>query len=286
MENQELIQMLNRDLTDEHAAILRYLIHSYLEGEDSPLGAGLLSRAREEMWHMHWLGMIIGKLGGEPEMKPAPYPYDPKNRATIFKSYVVYEEKLIPHYYQEADKVDDPHIKRVLQREAWESEMHAKKFQKTLNKLKPEEAEGLPGEETELPMVFVDQIQTIVEVKYNQMLQALRDAWVFQNEELLGWRIMDFSMTKMKQLAHLSEPVAENGIEPKLKISPLNLSSSIGEALKNALEGVGGTQKLHEDLLAEGETQKHLGMQINLDLSIKQETYEGDEIKDWLTSIK
>ena len=38
MEKQELITMLNRDLADEHAAILRYLVHSYLEGEDTSLG--------------------------------------------------------------------------------------------------------------------------------------------------------------------------------------------------------------------------------------------------------
>ncbi len=126
MENEKLIKMLNRDLADEHAAIIRYLVHSYLEGEDSTIGAGLLSRTREEMWHMHWLGMIIGRLGGEPDLTPAPYPYDPTNRKTIFRSYVAYENKLIPHYLKEADLMDDPHIKRVLQREAWESEMHAK----------------------------------------------------------------------------------------------------------------------------------------------------------------
>ena len=48
-QTEKLIKMLNRDLADEHATIIRYLIHSYLEGEDSPLGAGLLSRTREEM---------------------------------------------------------------------------------------------------------------------------------------------------------------------------------------------------------------------------------------------
>ena len=182
--------------------------------------------------------------------------------------------------------MDDPHIKRVLQREAWESQMHAKKFQKTLNKLKPEEANGLPGEENELPDVFVDQIQTIVEVKYNQMLQALRDAWVFQKEDMMGWQIMDFSMTKMKQLAHLSEPVAENGIEPKLNVGNINLSASIGAALKKALEDVQGTRRLHSDLLNDGETQKHLGLVINTDLSVQQEKYEADEIKDWLSALK
>ncbi len=274
--------MLNRDITDEHSAIIRYLVHAYLEGEDTPLGAGLLSRAREEMWHMHWLGMIIGRLGGEPDMKPAPYPYDPSNRATIFKSYVQYEEKLIPHYYAEADQISDPHIKRVLQREAWESDMHAKKFLRTHNKLKPEQAAGLPGEENELPKDFVDKIQEIVSVKYNQMLQSLRDAWVFQNHEIRGWQIMDFSLTKMKQLAHMAENVAENGISPKLKAGNMLLSASIGAALKNALESVGHTRRLHSDLLTENETRSHSGLVINLDLTIKQEAYEAEEIQDWL----
>jgi hypothetical protein len=46
METKELIAMLNKDMADEHAAILRYVVHGYLEGEDTPLGASLLSRAK------------------------------------------------------------------------------------------------------------------------------------------------------------------------------------------------------------------------------------------------
>ena len=282
MENIKLIKMLNRDLADEHAAILRYLVHSYLEGEDSPLGAGLLSRAREEMWHMHWLGMIIGKLGGEPDLKPAPYPYDPTNRKTIFKSYVAYEKKLIPHYMKEADQIDDPHIKRVLQREAWESEMHAKKFQRTHDKLSPDQASSLPGEENELPDSFAEKLQNIAAVKYTQMLQALRDAWVFQEKELSGWQIIDFSFTKMKQLAHIAEPVAENGLEPRLEKGNIITAPAIGAALQNALESVRKTRVLHADIEKDPEAQKHSGLMINLDLSVKQEGYEAEEIEDWL----
>lgn len=282
MENEKLINMLNRDMTDEHAAIIRYLVHSYLEGEDSPIGAGLLSRAREEMWHMHWLGMIIGKLGGEPDLNPAPYPYDPTNRKTIFKSYVAYEEKLIPHYMKEADLMDDPHIKRVLRREAWESEMHAKKFQRTHDKLTSEQAESLPGEDNELPDSFVEKLQNVVEVKYTQMLQALRDAWVFQSHEISGWQIIDFSFTKMKQLAHMAEEVAENGIDPRLKKGNIITSPAIGTALQNALESVRATRNLHTDIKNDPEAQKHSGLMLNLDLSVKQETYEAEEIEDWL----
>ncbi|MDZ7665587.1 MAG: ferritin-like domain-containing protein [Desulfotignum sp.] len=282
MENQKLISMLNKDMAEEHAAIIRYLVHSYLEGEDTPLGAKLLSRCREEMWHMHWLGMVVGELGGEPNLDPAPYPYDPTNRATIFKSYVDYEKSLIPHYNAEAEKVDNPHIKRVLQREAWESAMHAKKFERMLTKLDKKEAEGLPGEENELPDDYVEKFQSLVEYKYNLMLRHIRDSWVFQKEDMFGWKIMDFAMTQMKQLAHLSEPVAENGIPPRFTVQPLNLSSSIGPALAKTLEDVESSIKRHQALKNEKETQKHAGEITNLELSIDQETYQAEEIKDWL----
>jgi bacterioferritin len=285
MDTQALIAMLNNDLAEEHAAIIRYLVHSYLEGEDTPVGANMLSRAREEMWHMHWLGMIIGKLGGEPNMTPAKYPFDPTSRTTIFKSYARYEEKLVPHYMGEADKVDDPHIKRVLQREAWESAMHARKFQRLLGKLSPEMAAGKPGGEREVPEAFVERLQGLVASKYTEMLQHLRTAWLFQQTGIVGWQVMDFSMTKMKQLAHLAEPVAENGAEPRFKASKLDLSASIGQALQRALEDVRASRDEHLKFQAEPETQKHAGLIINLDLTTQQEQYEAEEIEEWLEEV-
>ncbi len=286
MNKKELINMLNRDLRDEHAAVVRYLIHSYLEGEDTSLGAGLLSRAREEMWHMHWLGKIIAQKGGEPDMTPAGYPYDPTSRATIFKSYVEYEKKLIPHYNQEADKVDDSHIKRVLRREAWESDMHAVKFQRILDKLSPEEAEGLPGGENNLPREFVDKLQKAVAEKYTQMLQHIRDSWVFQKEGTEAWQIMDFSMTQMKQLAHLAEDVAENGMNPRFKLGKIEKNTSIGLALEKTVQQLEESQNRHLGLKESQEAQKHKGFMINLDLTLKQEKYEREEIEDWIWKKK
>ena len=281
MDKKELIDLLNNDLDDEHAAILRYVIHGYLEGEDTPIGASLLSRSREEMWHMHWLGMAIGQLGGEPNLSPAPYPYDPTNRATIFKSYVEYEEKLIPHYNGEADKVDDPHIKRVLQREAWESAMHARKFQRLLDKLKPEEAKGAPGGQAELPKEFLETLQSEIAAKYTEMLQHIRYSWVFQKDGVLGWQLMDQAMEKMKHLAHFSEDVAENGLDPRFKAGKIDMSTAIGQALQKALEDVQGGLARHLTLQKDGEAQKHGGFVINLDLTVQQEEYQAAEITDW-----
>jgi len=285
MDTQALIAMLNRDFADEHAAIIRYLVHSYLEGEDTPVGANLLSRAREEMWHMHWLGMIIGKLGGEPNMTPAKYPFDPTSRTTILKSYIKYEEKLVPHYNAEAAKVDDPHTKRVLQREAWESAMHATKFQRLLGKLSPEMAAGKPGGEREVSEAFVERLQGLVASKYTEMLQHLRTSWVFQQTGMIGWQVMDFSITKMRQLAHLAEPVAENGAEPRFKANKLDLSASIGQALQRAFEDVRAAREGHLRFQAEPETQKHTGLIVNLDLTAQQEQYEAAEIEGWLDEV-
>jgi len=281
MEKQALIDRLNRDLADEHAAIIRYLVHGYMEGEDTPLGASLISISREEMWHMHWLGMIIGELGGEPNFKPAPYPYDPTSRATILRSYIEYEEKLIPHYGGEAEKVDDPHIRRILEREAWESAIHARKFQRKLDKLSPEEAAGLPGGESELPEELLDKLQAEVTSKYTEMLQHLRTSWVFQDDEIMGWKIMDQAMEKMKHLAHFAEDIAEDGIAPKLKPGEIDRSNAIGLALKRALEDVRTARERHLKLREDSEVTKHSGLVINLDLTVQQEEYQGAEIEDW-----
>ena len=280
MKKKELIAMLNRDMTDEHAAIIRYLVHGWMEGEDTPIGSSLLSRSREEMWHMHWLGMSICQLGGEPNFKPAPYPYDPRNRATIFESYVVYEEKLIPHYNAEADLVDDPHIKRVLQREAWESAIHARKFQRIRNKLSPAQAKTAPGAERELPKGFLDMLQKEVTGKYNEMLQHIRYSWLVQKQGTRGWNLMDQAMEKMKQIAHFAEDIGANGIPPVFKPGKIDLSRTAEAMLKKASADAMKSQKRHARLGKDSEFNKHEGMVINLDLTIQQEKYQAAELND------
>jgi bacterioferritin len=282
MDKKELIDLLNNDIDDEHAAILRYLVQAYQEGEDTPIGVSLLSRCREEMWHMHWLGMAICQLGGEPVLTPAPYPYDPTNRTTIFQSYIEYEKKLIPHYNGEADRVDDPHIKRILQREAWESSMHAKKFQRLLDKLTPEQAKGLAHGKAELPEKFLEILQKEIADKFTEMLQHIRYSWVFQKDGILGWQLMDQAMEKMKQLAHFAEDVGGNGLDPRFEADKIDMNKAVGQALQKALADVQGSLSRHQKLQKDVETQKHGGFVINLDLTVQQEEYQAAEIKNWM----
>ncbi|OPY90103.1 MAG: Ferritin-like domain protein [Syntrophus sp. PtaU1.Bin208] len=282
MDRKELIDMLNRDFADEHAAILRYLIHAYQEGEDTPMGAGLLSRSREEMWHMHWLGMIIGQLGGEPNFVPGPYPFDPTSRATMLKSYIEYEEKLIPHYHGEAEKVDDPHIQRVLHREAWESAIHARRFQRLLDKLSPEAAKGLPQGGGELPPAFLETLQAELNSKYNEMLQHLRLSWHSQKDGGKGWALMDQSMEKMKQLALFAEAVAEDGPLPRMIPGGMDAGLPLEQILRKALGDVREALGRHAKLQEDGEFKKHSGLVMKMDLTVQQEAYQAEEMNDWL----
>lgn len=282
MKKKDLIEMLKKDMKDEHAAIIRYLVHGWMEGEDTPIGASLISRSREEMWHMHWLGMIICKLGGTPDFNPAPYPYDPTNRSTIFKSYVEYEEKLIPHYNSEAEMVSDPHIKRVLQREAWESAIHARKFQRIHDKLSPEMASSSPGAEMDLPGEFIVMLQKEVTSKYNEMLQHIYASWKFQKNGVAGWTLMDQAMEKMKHIAHFAEDIGSNGIPPVFKPSKIEIGKTYKETLKKATDSVLKSFRRHMKLTKDPEFSKHGGMVINLDLTLQQEKYQLEELEDMI----
>lgn len=285
MTNMELIEMLNGNLADEHAAILRYLTHAYLEGEDTVIGANLLARSREEMWHLHWLGMIVCGLGGEPTLTPGPYPFDPTNQRTMLESYIAYEEKLIPLYREEAGRVDDPHIKRVLLRQAWESAIHAQRFERLLKKLDPATAQRPSGGQGELPKEFIALLEDHLMDKYTEMWQHIRLSWTFQKEGQLGWQLMDQALEKMKQLSLFTEAVAEDGVSPRFKVKPIYQGSSPAEALREAIKDTEAARAKHGELMKDPEFTRHGGLMMKLHLVIDQEDFQIDEMKDWLKKI-
>jgi bacterioferritin len=147
--------------------------------------------------------------------------------------------------------------------------------------LSQQEAGGLPGEESELPKELLDKLQAEVTSKYTEMLQHLRTSWVFQKDEILGWKIMDQAMEKMRHLAHFAEDIAEDGVAPEFKPGQMDKSSAIGVALKKALEDVRTARERHLKLSDDSEVKKHSGLVINLDLSVQQEAYQGAELADW-----
>ena len=144
MDRQALIDMLNQDLADEHVSVTRYLIHAYQAGEDTPLGAMMLSMAREEMWHMNWLADEIGEMGAEPDMRQGVYPHDPDLQrlpaALLHRVGRGPGQGLHGPGGRAWTKQD---VKRILMQQCKESGIHAKRFAAMLAKLGPEAEEPL-----------------------------------------------------------------------------------------------------------------------------------------------
>jgi bacterioferritin (cytochrome b1) len=67
-DKQAVVELLNADLRDEHAAIIQYLQHAYAIGEGEEAGE-IEAIAREEMRHFDWLAEAIVELGGKPDME-------------------------------------------------------------------------------------------------------------------------------------------------------------------------------------------------------------------------
>ncbi|MFW5819552.1 MAG: hypothetical protein ACOCVE_06875, partial [Desulfovermiculus sp.] len=182
-------------------------------------------------------------------------------------------------------KVSDAHIRRVLEREAWESDFHAQAFQRLLDKLDPDEAGKLPQGEAELPQDFLDTLQQEVAAKYTEMLEHIRHSWVLQKGGTLSWRLMDQAMEKMRHLAHFAEDVAENGVIPAFSAQEYSQSREPALALGASLKRLQAGLQRHKELQMNEETAKHAGLVLNLDLTLKQEQYQEAEIDGWLSGM-
>jgi bacterioferritin len=238
MDKQELIDMLNQDLADEHASIIRYLIHAYQVGEDTPFGSMLLNTAREEMWHTDWLGDAIGELGAEPRMEKGVYPYDATSEASILRSYMEWETRLVQMYAEQARQVEDREIGRMLLQQGLESETHRRRFEEWLEKLGPAAEEPFEyGEEGGFSPEMLVQFQDETTDHYKLVLQELRHAFVFEDVSCPVSSELELSaMRHMKHMSHFAEGLAESGREPQFEYPGVDMSRDVMAALASDLE--------------------------------------------------
>lgn len=158
--------------------------------------------------------------------------------------------------------------------------MHARKFQRLLDKLTPDQAVGRAEGKAELPKEFMEALQKEIAAKFTEMLQHIRYSWLFQKDGIQRWQLMDQAIEKMKQLGHFAEDVAGNGLDPRFKVGQIDMNTATGQPLNKALADVRAGLARHLMLQKDGETQKHGGFAINLGLTCQQEGYQVAEIGD------
>ena len=266
MDRQAFIEMLNKDLADEHASILRYLIHAYQVGETTPFGEMLLSTAREEMWHMDWLGDEIGEQGEEPLMEKGIYPYDGASNASLLRSYIEWEAGLVKMYAEQADQVEERELKRVLNQLGWESVTHQRRFEMWLEKLGPQGEEPLLFDEPSFSPDMIVRFHTEVDAHYKLVLQHLRQAFVLGEPVCpVGSELELTAMRHMKNMSHFAEEVADAGEELPFDYPGVDLSSSPMSALTSDLAL---TEEAQERLIAfsqDPEIAKHESLKVEID---------------------
>ena len=288
MDRNELIDMLNRDLADEHISVIRYLIHAYQSGEDTPLGSMLLSMAREEMWHMDWLADEIGEMGTEPDMKPGIYPHDPTSNASLLRSYIAWEDNLVKAYPKQAEQVDDAGISKILMQQAIESAIHSQRFARMLEKLGPEGEEPLVYEDTgNVSPELTGRMKREMTGEYRLLLQHLRHAFVFEDKNCPASSALELTaMRHMKHLSVFAEEIAEAGHQLEFVHPTIDASQSLQPALQSDL---GLTNEAHDrfvELSESPELSDHQGLKIELGHIISQEEFLTSTVEGLLKGAK
>ena len=139
MEKEEIIELLNQDLEGEHGAIIQYLTNAYAMGEGE-MSCEIEAIAREEMRHLDWLAEAIVELGGTPSLKRGKMRMDGDSVADWMKNGVLLEEDAMAPYREHIKLIDDPKIKRLLQRILSDEESHHGDFAHFVEKAKKEGA--------------------------------------------------------------------------------------------------------------------------------------------------
>ena len=144
MDKAKIIELLNKDLEDEHGAIIQYLEHAYGMGEGE-MACEIEAIARDEMRHLDWLAETIVELGGTPSLERGKMLMGGARVADWMKNDVSLERGAIAQYKEHITLIDDPKIKRLLQRILSDEESHRGDFEHFVEKAARELSQDIRG---------------------------------------------------------------------------------------------------------------------------------------------
>lgn len=230
------IAMLNADMRDEHAAIVQYLQHAYAIGESGE-ACEIEAIARDEMRHLDWLAEAIVELGGDPDITRGMVDLAGSGPAEWMQADIAAEERAIEAYRRHIELIDDPKIKRLLERILSDEISHRGSFEGLEEEIKNEGATGEaagPLQERTAPSIpphVLEILQTGVRHEYTVVLQYLYHNFVTPHCEI-GRELEMQAINEMQHLGWLSEHVAEGQGHPQFEHTALELDGDTAEMLK------------------------------------------------------
>ena len=231
MEKEQIAELLNLDLQDEHGAIIQYLGHAYGVGEGE-VACEIEAIARDEMRHLDWLAEAIVALDGRPSLTRGKMDMTGKTVPDWMGDDVRLEQGAIEQYRQHIEKISEPALKRLLERIVADEIAHQAKFVHFVDKAGRDglkDIRGGRGDKTAITLNWG------VDHEYTVVLQYLFQSYLTPNAEAKK-QLGDQAINEMQHMGWLSEELAGSGGMPRLEHSKVELQAKTAEMLKADIE--------------------------------------------------
>lgn len=230
----DVVEMLNADIRDEHAAIIQYLQHAYAIGESGE-ACEIEAIARDEMRHLRWLSEAVVELGGDPTIERGEVDLSGAGPVEWMARDIMAEEKAIAQYKEHIAAIDDPKIVRLLQRILSDEEAHRDQFADLADELAEEGvkpvAEDLSTATGGEPSRAAEILQQGVQHEYTVILQYLYHDFVTPDCEVSHELRMQ-AINEMQHMGWFSEELAATGIRPEMEHTEVDLSRDTAAMLE------------------------------------------------------
>lgn len=228
--SEKIIALLNEDIKGEHMAIVQYLRHAYALGEGE-MACEIEAIAREEMRHLDWLSEKVVELGGKPILERAEMDLGGKAPAEWLRRDVKAEEDAITMYKEHIEAIDDPKIKRLLQRILSDEEVHHVDFSHMVEKSEREKIAPEGVLLSEKRDKTIDTLNWGIRHEYTVILQYLYHSYLTPNEEV-SQELQDQAINEMQHLGWLAEEMTGTDGSPDVEETGVDRSEETADMLR------------------------------------------------------
>lgn len=276
--SKQVIGLLNQDLEGEHAAIIQYLTHAYSMGEGE-FACEIEAIAREEMRHLDWLAETIVRLGGVPSIKRGEMRLGDGSVSNWMRNDVHQEEDALAMYKEHIQAIEDPKVKRLLQRILSDEEAHHAKFEKLVKEV---ESEGLEDQRGTVQDRTTEMLNWGIEHEYTVILQYLLHAYSATDQEVKD-ELHDQAINEMQHMGWLAEKMVGHKSNPRMEHTEVDTSKDMRDMLKADI-------KVEREVAAEYGRQveevKNAGLKKLLARIQGHEVYHDQVFSDLLTRLE
>ena len=184
--------------------------------------------AREEMRHLDWLAETIVELGDTPSLKRGTMRMDGKSVMNWMKNDVLLEEDAATLYGEHIKVIDDPRIKRLLQRILSDEESHHGDFAHFVEKAQKEGAQDMRGPRQDRITRILD---WGIEHEYTVILQYLFHSYMTGNKNVKR-QMEDQAINEMQHLGWLGEEMIGISGSPKVEHTEVDQSRKTVDMLR------------------------------------------------------